>query len=65
MAIVTIAGLITSSLFILFGVPAIFLLCGPDRGVDLTDLSIELTDEEMREAISRGYRQQIPSTISN
>jgi hypothetical protein len=67
MAIVTIGGLITSTLFILFGVPAIFLLCGPDRGVEFGDLSVTMSDEEIREAISRvrALEQDIPSRISN
>jgi CzcA family heavy metal efflux pump len=65
MAIVTIGGLITSTLFILFGVPAIFLLCGPDRAAELADLSI--SEEQMREAISRAHahEQETPSQISN
>ncbi len=67
MAIVTIGGLITSTLFILFGVPAIYLLCGPDRGAELADLSISMSDEEIREAISRvrSLEQEVPSSISN
>lgn len=67
MAIVTIGGLITSTLFILFGVPAIFLLCGPDRGIEFADLSVSMSDEEMREAIARirALEQEVPSRISN
>ncbi len=67
MAIVTIGGLITTTLFILFGVPAIFLLCGPGRGVEFADLASGLSDEEMREAISRVRtpEHEVPSDISN
>lgn len=61
MALVTIGGLITSTLFILFGVPAIFLLCGPDRAAELSDLS--LSDAEMREALARS--QAVPQEISS
>jgi CzcA family heavy metal efflux pump len=67
LAVVAIGGLITSTLFILFGVPAIFLLCGPDRAAELSDLSLGMSDEEMREAISRAraLEQATPSQVSN
>jgi CzcA family heavy metal efflux pump len=53
MAIVTLGGLVTSTLFTLFGVPAMFLLFGHRRGSDLDDLTLTFSDEEMREAMSR------------
>ena len=66
MAIVTIGGLITSTLFILFGVPAIFLLCGPDRAAELSDLSASFSDDEIaRSHIHALSRTKPASQVSN
>lgn len=56
MAFVVLGGLVTTTLFTLAGVPAIYLLFGAKHEDDL-DLPVTVvTDEEMREAISR-YRE--------
>jgi Cu/Ag efflux pump CusA len=62
MVIVTLGGLVTSTLFTLFGVPALFLLFGPGRGSDLDDLTLAMTDEELREAMARAHVEQ--TTVS-
>ena len=48
MVIVTLGGLVTCTLFTLFGVPALFLMFGPGRGSDLDDLTLTMSDEELR-----------------
>jgi hypothetical protein len=58
MAIATLGGLVTSTLFTLFGVPALFLLFGPGRGSDLDDLTLTMTDDELREAMARAHVEQ-------
>jgi Cu/Ag efflux pump CusA len=58
MVIVTLGGLVTSTLFTLFGVPALFLLFGPGRGSDLDDLTLTMTDEELRDAMARAHVEQ-------
>jgi Cu/Ag efflux pump CusA len=67
MVIVTLGGLITSTLFTLFGVPALFLLFGPGRGSDLDDLTLTMTDEELREAMARAHfgEQPVGSATNN
>ena len=67
MVIVTVGGLITSTLFTLFAVPALFMLFGPGRGSDLDGIMLAVTDEELREAIVRARfsEQQAESTISS
>jgi CzcA family heavy metal efflux pump len=62
MVIVTLGGLVTSTLFTLFGVPALFLLFGPGRGSDLDDITLTMTDEELREAMARAHVEQ--TTVS-
>jgi Cu/Ag efflux pump CusA len=63
MVIVVLGGLITSALFTLFGVPALFLLFGPGRGSDLDDITLTMTDEELHEAMARAqFEQPIGST---
>ncbi|MEX2308956.1 MAG: efflux RND transporter permease subunit [Pirellulales bacterium] len=53
MAVVMLGGLVTSTLFSLFGIPAIFLLFTPTRGAELEDLESTLVgEEELRESIS-------------
>jgi hypothetical protein len=59
MVIVTLGGLVTSTLFTLFGVPALFLLFGPGRGSDLDDLTLTMTDDELREATVRSLAKCI------
>jgi Cu/Ag efflux pump CusA len=58
MVIVILGGLVTSTLFALFGMPALFLLFGPGRGSDLDDLTLTMTDEELREAMARAQFAQ-------
>jgi hypothetical protein len=62
MVIVTLGGLVTSTLFTLFGVPALFLRFGPGRGSDLDDLTLTMSEEELREAIARAHVEQ--TTVS-
>jgi Cu/Ag efflux pump CusA len=53
MAVVILGGLVTSTLFTLFWVPATFLLFKPSRGQELGDLEVSLVgEEELRESIS-------------
>ncbi len=67
MVIVILGGLVTSTLFTLFGVPALFLLFGPGRGSDLDDLTLTMTDEELRAALAQAYvtGPRLPSTTQN
>jgi hypothetical protein len=66
MVVVIIGGLITSTLFTLFGVPALFLRFGPGRGSDLDDITLNMTDEELRAAMARARAdQRIASTLTN
>jgi Cu/Ag efflux pump CusA len=67
MVIVTLGGLVTATLFTLFAVPALFLMFGPGRGSDLADLTLTMTDDELREAMARARlaEQQVGSTITN
>jgi CzcA family heavy metal efflux pump len=58
MVIVTLGGLVTSTLFTLFGIPALFLMFGPGGGSDLDDLTLTMTDEELREAMARAQVEQ-------
>jgi Cu/Ag efflux pump CusA len=58
MVITTLGGLVTSTLFTLFAVPALFLLFGPGRGSDLDDLTLTMTDDELREAMARSHVEQ-------
>ena len=58
MVIVTLGGIVTSTLFTLFGVPALFLLFGPGGGSDLDDLTLTMTDEELHEAMARAKVEQ-------
>jgi Cu/Ag efflux pump CusA len=52
MALVILGGLVTSTCFALFAVPAMYLLFTPTRGADLDDLGTALVDEqEVRETI--------------
>jgi Cu/Ag efflux pump CusA len=53
MAVVILGGLVTSTLFTLFGVPAMFLLFTPSRAAQLEDLEVSLvSEEELRESIA-------------
>ncbi|MCI0335662.1 MAG: efflux RND transporter permease subunit [Planctomycetes bacterium] len=53
MAIVILGGLVTSTLFSLVGVPAMFLLFKPSRAAELEDLHTSLVGEqELRESLS-------------
>jgi hypothetical protein len=55
MAIVILGGLVTSTLFSLFAVPAMFLLFTPSRGPELDDLGTSLIgDRELHETIAVG-----------
>jgi Cu/Ag efflux pump CusA len=52
MAAVILGGLVTTTLFTLFGIPALFLLFTPSRGPELEDLEVSLVGEqELRESI--------------
>jgi Cu/Ag efflux pump CusA len=56
MAIVILGGLVTSTWFALFGVPAMFMLFTPRRGAELEDLEVSLVgEEELRESISASH----------
>jgi hypothetical protein len=56
MAIVILGGLVTSTCFALFAVPAMFLLFTPSRGGNLEDLEVSLvSEEELRESISASH----------
>ncbi len=48
MVIVTLGGLISSTLFTLFGMPALFSLFGPGRGSDLNDAMLAMTDDDLK-----------------
>jgi hypothetical protein len=53
MALVILGGLVTSTCFSLFAVPAMYLLFTPKRGTVLDDLGTALVDEdEVRETIA-------------
>jgi Cu/Ag efflux pump CusA len=53
MALVILGGLVTSTLYSLFAVPAMFLLFTPARGPELEDLETSLVgEEELRETIA-------------
>ncbi len=69
MAIVILGGLVTSTLFTLFCIPAMYLLFTPSRGVELEDLAVSLIGEqELREsmATSRGSeRESHPTIVKN
>ncbi|MCI0333975.1 MAG: efflux RND transporter permease subunit, partial [Planctomycetes bacterium] len=53
MAVVILGGLVTTTLFALFGVPAMYLLFTPARASELEDLEVSLVGEqELRESIS-------------
>jgi hypothetical protein len=67
MALVILGGLVTSTCFALFAVPAMYLLFKPARGEELEDLGTALVDEqEVRETIatSRSIETQ-PATVNN
>jgi CzcA family heavy metal efflux pump len=58
MAIVVLGGLVTATLYTLAGVPAIYSLFGTKREPEL-DLAVTVvTEEEMREAISRVHEME-------
>jgi CzcA family heavy metal efflux pump len=64
MVIVTLGGLITSTLFTLFGVPALFLRFGPGRGSDLDDVMLTMTDDELHDAFARARISERPAAAS-
>jgi hypothetical protein len=52
MAIVMMSGLVTSTLFLLVGVPAMFLMFTPSREAELEDLESSLiAEQELGESI--------------
>jgi hypothetical protein len=60
MAIAALGGLATSTLFMLFGVPALFLLVGAGHRPDLDDLTLTMSDEELREAMAHAGLNEQP-----
>ena len=53
MAVVILGGLVTSTLFSLFCIPAMYLLFTPNRAADLDDLAVSLIGEqELRESFA-------------
>jgi Cu/Ag efflux pump CusA len=55
MAIVVLGALVTSTLYTLFAIPAMFLLFTPSRGPELDDLETSIVGEqELRERIAAG-----------
>jgi CzcA family heavy metal efflux pump len=64
MVIVILGGLVTSTLFTLFGVPALFLVFGPGGGSDLDDITLTMTDEELREAMARAQVEQTIASVN-
>jgi Cu/Ag efflux pump CusA len=52
---IILGGLVTSTLFSLFAIPAMFLLFTPSRGPELEDLETSLVgEEELHETIAAG-----------
>jgi hypothetical protein len=64
MVVVILGGLITSTLFTLFGVPALFLMFGPGRGSELDDITLTMTDEELHTAMARAHVGQTFSSAN-
>jgi CzcA family heavy metal efflux pump len=58
MVVVILGGLVTSTLFTLFGIPALFLMFGPGRSSDLDDITLTMTDQDLREAMARAHVEQ-------
>jgi Cu/Ag efflux pump CusA len=65
MVIVTLGGLVTSTLFTLFGVPALFLKFGAGRASELDDVTLTMSDEELREAMARIRISEQPVGATN
>jgi Cu/Ag efflux pump CusA len=60
MGLVILGGLVTSTLFSLFAVPAMFLLFKPRRGPELEDLETSLVGEqELHETIAAGAAEKV------
>ena len=62
---VVLGGLITSTLFSLAGVPALYLLFGAKREADLGLHVTVVSEEEMREAISRSHEMGEAKQFAN
>jgi Cu/Ag efflux pump CusA len=65
MVIVTLGGLVTSTLFTLFGVPALFLMFGSGHASELDDLTLTMSDEELHEAMARIRMSEQPVGSTN
>jgi len=69
MALVILGGLVTSTLFTLIGIPAMFLLFTPSRDTQLEDLESSLVgEEELRESISTAgasEKELHPTNVNN
>src|SRR6185369_12244083 len=65
MVIVTLGGLVTSTLFTLFGVPALFLMFGSGHASELDDLTLTMSDEELHEAMARLRMSEQPVGSAN
>jgi hypothetical protein len=64
MAIVILGGLVTTTLYSLFAVPAMYLLFTPSRVAELDDLEVSLVGErELRESI--GGANDLPNEVTH